>query len=228
MLILPVGSLVRFAVGSPNAPRASTWSVAGGKSARDVYFAQRASMSAMKFSLHASGLWRLAATESSGMSFGGTGDRVLQRYRPPPLIAPGWRCGASIIVPREALQRPYSEKRVKKGGISWWSPPPLGSARYFHVLISEPDLDFDANWGIAGSEIVARISLPGGGGILISTGIDSQPASLNLYRSTRREWLAENAGRSDDQVVGALIQSDGADGRPLVFDMSNFFDATIY
>jgi len=116
---VPVGGTLRFAMGSPNGPRSSTWSIIGHKRTRDLYIGCRSNMHEVKVSLHESGRWRFGYTAVAAAARGIDSDREMLSYDPPAEVAPGWRHGASVSIPRSSLRESFPERAR---AIQWWPP----------------------------------------------------------------------------------------------------------
>jgi hypothetical protein len=133
---------LRFAVGSPEEYRSAIWRLF--VQGDDVYLQPRHSgfRSDWKFSLHRSGVWRLAYTKESGYLLPGSSDRVTYRWTRPAAFRPGWVQGPSIVVPYVPLKTPnaYFPKDVEDpAAIHWTTPPDPGYNYDFIVLLAAPE-----------------------------------------------------------------------------------------
>lgn len=210
---LPIGGKLRFAAGSPNTLRSATWMVVGGTNGRDVYVSMRSLMNELKFSLHASGNWRVAMTSESGIADNWVWEdspfrsadedpRVVTRLAPPPEVD-GWRQALDIVVSEPGLQQPFSEKRVKGGAISWWRPPFDNWVRTFAVLISRPGLEYNPRNFPFTDPVVGAINLPGRSSVVVITKLFYRPWTVEKVREVRRDF--ENAGWRQDGADSPLL-----------------------
>jgi hypothetical protein len=117
------GSVVRFAVGEPSAPRSSVWCVVC--QGEDVYLGTRTSMGISKLSLHQSGRWRFAFTTQSGMTI--EGNRLLKRWLRRDEYTPGITRGPSFLFPYlSAVGSRTVLNGEKIDGVSWIPAPRPG------------------------------------------------------------------------------------------------------
>lgn len=130
-------NVVRFAVGPVDEWRSAIWRL--WSKGNDIYLAglDRRNKLMVKFSLHASGKWRWAFTEDSGVKEPGSSDRVIRRWNRPTDFFPGWYQGPSIIVPHVALRQPFIREEARKD-IFWIRYPRPGHVVQFDILISRP------------------------------------------------------------------------------------------
>jgi hypothetical protein len=128
---------LRFAVGSPSEYRSAVWRL--WVQGNDVYLAGRTTVNVIKFSLHRSGIWRLAWTDSSGLRAGNSSDRVEHRWLRPSEFRPGWTQGPALIVPNVGTKKPFRHTLNEGSGpIAWYPAPRPGNKHHFTILFADP------------------------------------------------------------------------------------------
>jgi len=88
---------IRFAVGEPGDQLSPVWRIWNEKN--EVYLTAKFMGGAFKVSMHASGVWTVAATSESRIELS-PGNRRMKTWRRPPEFQPGWTWGPHIGVPR--------------------------------------------------------------------------------------------------------------------------------
>jgi hypothetical protein len=140
----------------------------------DVYVSARALTSILKISLHESGDWQHAFTDTTrGMAHVPPGqDRALGRWKRPHEFEPGVTRAFEIIIPAsEVTKSPYLEwdknfrPEYADKEIVWVPPPPEGYATHFAVLFSSAEgtaatLPAWPGRTGAGSRLIAVATLP--------------------------------------------------------------------
>jgi hypothetical protein len=142
----------RFAVGSPEEYRSAIWRL--WVQGNDVYLTMRSPRARIKaqspkvlikFSLHGSGIWRLAWTQESGLLAQGIADRVEKRWYRPSEFRPGWTQGPAVIVPHTGIQRPFRRDHGEDTGSVTWSPTPQpGYKHHFTILFASAQAPDDS------------------------------------------------------------------------------------
>ena len=129
---------LRFAVGTPTEYRSAVWRL--WVQGNDIYLAARTTVSLIKLSLHRSGTWRLAWTESSGIRARHSADRVEERWERPPEFRSGWTQGPSLIVPNTGLKKPFDRPAGgERVPVIWSATPSAGSKHHFTILLASRD-----------------------------------------------------------------------------------------
>lgn len=131
---------IRVASGSRDAPYSSVWRIVADKSGANVYLGwSKLTWSSIKLSLHESGIWRLAASEQSGVTYDETNNRLAQAFRRPQEHLPGVIRGPSILVPLTSLgSRSLFEADLEKE-IHWYRAPRSSSELVeFSLYFLEP------------------------------------------------------------------------------------------
>jgi hypothetical protein len=210
------GFKLRFAVGRPDGPQSSVWSVFARAGKSDVYVANRQIASILKFSLHESGIWRLAFTEqyasdrvASGEEIG---DRVQHRWLRPPETQPGWTHAMSIVIPVSDL-RDYG-KRIDYGReISWRSAPGPGTQSVFGIFFvrsGSPRPALQLRW-----EPLSAFDLPNGDKLQVIVGDTAvTPRQVAEYDQWRAQVRLENGPGYRTMLVGGTLQ-----GSPVLVDL---------
>lgn len=134
-LVVPlteIGGTLRFAVGQ-RGRRSSVWRVWANTSSHDVYIASRTIAGIQKYSLHASGIWRLAFTSEYMAEVGaGEVDRVIDRWSRPEPDASGVVPGPIIAVRAEDVTD--MDDTALGGQIDWVPAPAADEGVFFHTL----------------------------------------------------------------------------------------------
>lgn len=108
-----IAKQIRFAVGTPHGVSSDSWKV--WVRGDDAYFACRDQLKEIKISLHASGVWRLALTESAVTKrpdlLAKGADRLLQRWNPAP--------GADVATAFQLVVPPASLHRTSATRVGW-------------------------------------------------------------------------------------------------------------
>ena len=122
---------LRWAVGTPEGPRSSTWRAWGDKKG-DVYLSVRSLGAALKISLHRDRQCQLGLTREFAEKQGIAGRRYLARWKLPeaPIVR-----AVSILVPEEELGV-FPSKEAEP--MRWIAPPAIGEATVISLFISEP------------------------------------------------------------------------------------------
>jgi hypothetical protein len=210
------GFKLRFAVGIPDGPQSSVWSVFTGAGKSDVYVANRQIASILKFSFHESGDWRLAFTEpyASGRVASGEqrGDRVEHRWVRPPETQPGWTHAASILIPVSDL-RDYGKRIDHAREISWRSAPGPGTQCVFGIFFvgpGSPRPAFQLRW-----EPLSAFDLPNGERLQVIAGDTAvTPRQVAEYNEWRAQVRLENGHGYRTMLVG-----ETREGSPLLVDL---------
>jgi hypothetical protein len=144
---------VRWAVGLSSGARGSIWRVWAQRN--EVYIAARSTAADMRISLHSSGRWRSAFTETHLQRpkplISPERDRAFEKWTRPPKFAPGWTRGFSIIVPTSEVV-PSEVVVESPDDVLWIAPPPEGSAVHFDILLSAPGATGSEGRGFATPE----------------------------------------------------------------------------
>jgi len=122
--------IIRFAAGNPNEPFSGLWRMVVSKN--DVYLGIGQTMGIFKVSLHESGVWILAATKESGVTFQNENRRAKQWNRPLE-HAKGITRGPSIIVPRTSLGSRAIKEKEKSKKAFWFRGPEKGELVEFSL-----------------------------------------------------------------------------------------------
>ena len=116
---------LRFAVGTPMGPSTNSWKLWVRR--KDAYVACRDNFREFKVSLHASGTWRVAVTETALRSrpdlVPAGNDRALKKWRPPIADTPAI-IAFQIVVPRESLYLPPSQRAAWPTKVVFTEPSP--------------------------------------------------------------------------------------------------------
>lgn len=181
-------------------------------------------MRTAKLSLHASGIWRFAHTETFAAAVGLQGDRLIQRVTPPSPMVRGWRRAATVIVPTRSLREPIPEKLNKGTRVSWWPASRPGWTINFEVMVSDADPDFDEYAAFDCIGEVGRIPLSGGGGVLVLADekhYGPWESSLQTLRENMRATLTESRQANVEHLETLAWGTSDNDGHPIFYDLGD-------
>jgi hypothetical protein len=218
--------VIRFAVGSPEAPYSAVWRLF--TKGNDVFVSGRLMGRYLKISLHASGVWRLAWTEESQILANGTNDRVIHRWRRPPQFRPGWTRGISIVVPWTPIGRHFRAVDAPAGKpVQWLRAPAPGYKVVFTVLYAAPDRPKGAWEWIRepGDRSLGRLLLPNGENVYVAVRrarLDSiEKAEAEKLAGELRLHLAADASPENIQGASAMVWFNSKeDGSPIILNAS--------
>jgi hypothetical protein len=140
--------IVRFAVGDPEGARSAIWRLWTSRTKSDVYVSAWALTSVLKVSLHESGDWRHAFTDTQGMRYVPPGqDRAMARWERPAEFDPGMVKAFEIVIPASEVTKPaylgwdkdFSPEYAGKE-VVWVPSPPGGYAAHFTVLFTSAEV----------------------------------------------------------------------------------------
>lgn len=119
---------IRFGISDGNGHRAATWKLWTPSGKSDVYLACRALGGTLKASLHQSGSWHVAYSqtmfeEDVQGAIPTQQDRFLERWPRPTTLAPGVTLAFRIVTPHSAVTSPISQGDRIITWISNCSPP---------------------------------------------------------------------------------------------------------
>lgn len=156
--------VIRFGVGSPDKPYASTWRLWANGS--DTYLAARTIAGIFKISLHKSGEWISAFTEQSGLTLqvDNNTSRRHTAWRKPPEFRKGWTQGPSIVVPWVPWAGELRQIEKVKPDMSWYPVPAKNNELFLTLLISEPETGSDISKVLINGDMLEQktISLANG------------------------------------------------------------------
>jgi hypothetical protein len=230
--VVPVGGVLRFALGQASGPRSNTWSVVGGKRTDEVYLAARDVMSAAKVSMHSSGRWRWAMTEQEAArrELGPDEDRVMWRWVPPAPIGPGWTHAAKVVIPSSSIRHLDAERAPKDGVISYWHVDPGLREVWFDIFIREAGSPSLTMQNV--TEPVGCIELPSGGMVWVvgtegAIGEEREATFRDLRKRTRDFFIDRErlAAFNEYQQPTAVNWAADSDGRPIAIDLGDLREA---
>jgi len=126
----------RFASGSPERAFSGVWRMI--VSGSDVYLGVGGkAMGLFKVSLHQSGVWILAGTQHSGVTFNHSNRRA-KRWQRPLEHSLGVTRGPTVVVPNTSIgSRPVLPGDVKKA-VTWFPAPEVGELVEFNIYFVKP------------------------------------------------------------------------------------------
>lgn len=200
-----------MAAGAADAAWSSVWRIATHRD--DVYLGcGRMAMRVLKLSLHASGVWVLAATKESGATF--EGNRRARKWDLPPEMAPGYRRGPIILAPWTSIgTRPVDAELGKP--IVWVAPPRKRDAVWFSVYFAPPDGEYSLE---PGEVLVGTLDLRTRGSVWVVA---------SWHRTEAAFFNTIHAMLADTQIEGPAALTSGSllwvtatgEGLPLIVDL---------
>lgn len=218
-VILSKPGKIRWASGSPDGPRSSTWEVVGATNSDDVYLGSRPLMGAMKLSLHKSDVWRLAFTKPVADKYLPPGtDSLIARYTPTAPLAPGWHYAARVMTPSTTFGPAYNESRPRDRGPILFVESPLHERVHveYHVLLGDSGAPVAT---MQRSKTVGRMRLSSGKQILIAATLWEMTEKIARFIGSAR---ALGPG-----LIGARgIAAGDGDGVPFFVDIGDWRGAS--
>ena len=153
------GEALRFAVGTPDGPRSTSWRIWTGRNADDVYVAPRTVASMVKMSLHQSGRWQYGFTDSPKARpwVENRESRHIDTWQRPPEFGPGVTRGCAIRFPHSEL-RVWPEGHTVSRKVAFVPAPRPGQYVQVEVLLmraTDPPATLDIDLGL----LVAHLEL---------------------------------------------------------------------
>jgi len=128
--------LLRFGIHDGKSLCASTWKLFTDNKS-EIYLICRPLGNMVKVSLHESGYWHIAYSESFFKEkVNGKDDRFITKWERPKEIGPDITIAMRIITPSRAVAEPIKESDKKK--IKWIKNAPIDRATEIDIFISEP------------------------------------------------------------------------------------------
>lgn len=212
---------LRFAVGNSDEYRSAVWRL--WIQGKDVYLAARTSADLIKFSMHRSGIWRLAWTKQSGITALGSSDRVEGRWTRPPQFRVGWTQGPSVVVPSVELARPFKHASTGLGEVVWI--PPAGPGSKHHLTVLFEDVQAPAA-GVAGvllpsDKEVGVLRFKEGGYVRLHQREVAMNEIERSFVSDRKADMQIRYGGPTPDLVDASLFAAGTDdaGFPYILDV---------
>jgi len=199
------GSTLRFLVGQPGR-RASVWRLWTGTTDDDIYLGDRHSTRYAKFSLHASGDWRLQwntddRTETRYWSEHGKepDGRVIARWAAPPIGPAGWTHAMSIITAAADVVDVPTDNQTHGSPVLVPAPEP-GWVVEFAIFLITPDSGLcDMSGKLtppgASARLVGGYLLPGGRTVVVWAFTRPLPSGVEeMLRADREQSVARLRG----------------------------------
>ena len=166
----------RFAVGSPDGPRSSTWVVFTGKKTSDWYAATRVIAGVEKFSFHESGSWQHSIVSQQAHNYVADGQsRHMDIWPRPPEFVPGWTRALGIRIPTNGLRVLPGEATSRVTFVE-----PTTAWTTFELLQGSQGARLDA---LPACTVIAELPLLDGGKVIVA-GHTSEPQSLQIPLDT--------------------------------------------
>lgn len=211
-----MGETLRFAVGMPDSAYSTVWRVNSHRD--DVYVTPGRSIGALlKFSLHGSGVWVVALTSESAAVFPETGNRRGKKWKLPNEVAPGFRPGPAIVVPRTSRgTRPVVGELGKT--VQWVPAPAPHEAVEFLMLFASPG----NRWGTeSGESMVGRVDLATAGACFVVASRVPLPPETERTVESLLSNTSVRVTAPEALTSGAFlwITESPDTGHPIVFDL---------
>ena len=208
---------VRVAVGTSSAPFSGVWRFIVRHD--DVYIgSSKTSMGSVKFSLHASGVWVLAATEQSGLTFE-QGHRRAKSWVRSSADSSGLTRGPSILVPHTSLGARRRSLTDDSENVTWLKAPSKGEAIEITVLFvnhSQP-----VSW-TDGRTVIAERVLKNGERMVLTTCSRLLPSSVEAEIEQYLRSATLNTPGPQEGMAAQLLwcrESGDAIRTPFIFDL---------
>jgi len=208
---------IRFAVGTPDGARSSTWRVWASRDS-SVFVSTRPIGGHLKASLHSSGRWRIEFTDPAEAARIGAppGDRAFDKFTPPPEVAPGVRHGITVVIPWLAVGLPPHHK-PEEGKITWLPPLAHGQVTIVDLHLTAPNV---VVWG---QELIASLTLPNGSGVMLTqitrAALPEEVTYWTEFQARMSRKAKVRAARTADADIKAFAVGDMADGTRCIFDL---------
>lgn len=211
------GSTVRFAVGSPDGAKSSTWRCwTPGKGKGDVYLSPRHMTGTYKLSLHESGAWQVGLTRyykekmiQEGRWLGGS--RLQAEFSAPQQLGPGCNLAFRVWVAPSALTTEAGVQPMPPD-VVWIPPPPPDKVAEIALLITTPDAQVTGWPGrrSMNTDLVGDFVLPSGDHIWLVHKLESLP-TIPESRGSPTHFTPgpDFAQPLDDHVAVVLLNIDG-------------------
>lgn len=209
---------IRFAVGTPDGARSSTWRV-WASSDSSVFVSTRPIAGHLKVSLHSSGRWRIGFTDPAAAARIGAPprDRAFDKFTPPPDVVPGVRHGVTVVIPWLAVGLAPHHK-PEEGKIAWLAPLADGHVHIVDLILTAPNVVV-----VDGPEHLASLTLRNGSGVTLKqTTRAALPEEVTAWTDFQVRMSHEarvRATRTADADIMAFAVGDMADGTRCIFDL---------
>jgi hypothetical protein len=183
-----------------------------------VFVACRHIADSLKVSLHESGRWRLAFTESYVQShperLTESGDRAAVKWARPPEAQPGWTHALSVVVPVRDLWRPDPPYKMPTK-VRWREPPTQGMESHFAIF-------FERASGLTArrpaGDVVGTFYLPNGENLwIIAADVITLAENASRYEESRANIRSVPGG--GDVGNRAFVFGDRPDGARVIMDL---------
>jgi len=188
---------LRFAVGTPDGPRSSTWRIWVGRDG-SVFVSTRTPGGHVQVSLHASGRWRIVFDDPAEPPRIGAaaGTRLFDQFAPGPEIKPGIRHGVMIVIPWLVVGPP-SARPPEEERILWLPPLAEGQVACVPLFLTAPNVIVD--------DAIASTTGPRGSGVSLRyTTRVARPEEVEDWTGI----AARRAGSDRGEVPGATAEED--------------------
>jgi len=217
---------IRIGVGSNESLHSATWKLwtetSGGHS--EIYLACRALGGELKASMHQSGNWHVAFSESTYKDkVEGTvpslTSRFAEKWPQPSEIAEGVTLAFRIVTPETAVSSNSEVKNANK--IKWVPPPPKAKAIEIYILITTPHAKI-SEWpgkDSMGTEFIGSFQLNNGNTVWAVSQIIDCPDFSKFGKGTGHFFKGKSKSdlkESDD--LRALVFGDNPDGSRVIYD----------
>lgn len=213
---------IRFGISDGSGNRAATWKLWTPTNKSDVYLACRELRGTLKASLHQSGNWHVAYTQTAfeehvHEAVPTQQNRFMERWSRPKSIAPGVTLAFRIVTPHSAVTSPISNS---ERGITWLPncPPPCATEITIIIMAQTTHV---AGWpgkNRMDTKLIGSYKMANGESIWAVYRIVDMPDFTTATKGLSRFYK----GRSDEDLnsdnLRALVFGKEPDGSRVIYD----------
>lgn len=213
---------IRFGISDGAGHQAATWKLWTPSSKTDVYLACRALGGALKASLHQSGNWHVAYSQTAFESvvqgaIPSQEDRFMAKWPRPTPIAPGVTLAFRIVTPYSAVNSPIAEPSEN---IIWIPncPPPQATEIDIMLVASTTPVSGWPGKNKMGTKLVGTYELASGESVWVVYWVVDMPDLSSATKGVGRFYK----GRGEDDLksgnLRALVFGHEPDGSRVIYD----------
>jgi len=216
---------LRFGIRDDAGRRSATWKLwteaAGGKS--EVYLACRSLGGTVKASLHESGKWHIAYSQTAFEErvrgeIPELEDRYIEKWPRPFEFTSGITLAFRIVTPWSAVKNPVDGSNLK--GVTWLPNAPKQMAMEIDILITKPTNTFTGWPGkrSMGTVLIGSIPLENSETVWAVYWVVKMPDSTSLGKGAGRFYKGRNERDLHSEGLRALIFGKEPDGSIVIYD----------
>jgi len=233
---VPKQQVLRFAVGTADGPRSSTWRLWVPRGKSDVYVSSRRIANSVKVSLHEPGPARFALTsefvrEQEFVAPEGYDHRMAKEWKRPRTSPGRVARPLAIVVPWDEV---IDREDRDTDGVLWSAQPPEGCAVHFDIIFVPPGMPVTGHPGARsmGTKLVGEVTLANGERVFAVTHVAemnaASRASVARLRSVRVRDENGDLIKTGAMGFGTEPNPDADDGTEVatVTDVTNLDERT--